>query len=229
MSCGNLFAARRHDPRPAGFHAAYNHGAHKYQGHGACVCVEEAGNTLIAGKQVGNVFSGHRVYREQLARNVDHLPKGAGHGHVDPVVILGREVDGRKFAPGKRRGGFLISAEQLAQAEGLALGLEHPVASHLAELADHAVNGADQCFFTFGQRSDTRFQCPGEESVEARVGFRVRLGGFAHVYPIVADKPMDHPVLERGGAVIVGQTTGQVGNRPLRGNVLAQNKKLVKH
>ena len=111
----------------------------------------------------------------------------------------------------------------------MTLGLENAVSRYLAELADGAIHRADQRLLTVRERTNAGLQGAGKERIEGGVGFRIRFGGFAHVYAVAADKPLDDPVLERRGAVIVGQTAGEVGNPQLRRDVLAQNKKLVEH
>ena len=73
---------------PGGFYTADNHGADQNQCHGAGFGIKDTGHPLVAGEQVGYVFRGYRVNGEQLARHVDHFPKGAGQRHVHPVVVF---------------------------------------------------------------------------------------------------------------------------------------------
>ncbi|CSD22608.1 Uncharacterised protein [Vibrio cholerae] len=65
--------------------------------HWAKFCIENTHHTLVAGKQVRYIFRCQRVYREQIARYVDHLAQSAITRHMYAVIITWREIQSRKI------------------------------------------------------------------------------------------------------------------------------------
>ena len=113
-----------------------------------------------------------------------------------------------------------IAADQRSGRKFVALGLENLVVLDGAELADAAVNRADER--GVGQRPGVRAQGTGEELVEARVAGDVRIQGLAHVDVVTAHEPA-YQASRHGAALGAGHAAGEVGQRSLGKQVLGQN------
>jgi hypothetical protein len=71
----------------------------------------------------------------------------------------------------------------------VALGLENLVAGDRAELADRAIDRADE--IGFGLWPGAFLERPREEFVEALVAGDVRIGRLGHIDVVTADEPAD--------------------------------------
>jgi hypothetical protein len=117
---------------------------------GPLLALEDADHALVAREQARHAARRHRVDREQVAGHVDHARQPAGAGHVDAVVVLRAQVERGELAVLEARGQHRIAADQRGRRVAVALGLEDLVAVDGAELADRAVDRADE--IGIGQR-----------------------------------------------------------------------------
>ena len=108
----------------------------------------------------------------------------------------------------------------------MALGLQDVVVVDRAELADRAVDRADE--IGVGQRTHAILQRTREELVEARVAGDVGVGRFIHVDAVLADEPADQAGRHLASAV-AGDAPGEGGQRLLRHDVLRQYFETVGH
>ena len=138
--------------------------------------LEHADDALVAREQARHAARRRRVDREQRARDVDHPRQHAVARHVDAVVVLRAQVERREAAVVEARGELVVAADQRGRRIAVALGLQDLVVLDAAELADRAVDRADQV--GVGERPRAFLQRAGEEVVEAAVR-----GDVAHRRP----------------------------------------------
>jgi hypothetical protein len=108
------------------------------------LALEDADHALVAREQARHAARRHRVHREQVTRHVDHARQPPGAGHVDAVVVLRAQVERGEQAVLELRSQHRIAAHQRRRRVAVALGLEDLVAVDGAELADRAVDRADE-------------------------------------------------------------------------------------
>ncbi len=204
----------------------YDHRAYQHHGHRTALGVEQADHPLVAGEQLGNVFRGGLVHREQPAGNVDHLAQGAGQRHVHAVVVPGGQVDGGEVAAHEGRGQFGVAAEQFGQAVAVAFGLEDPPVLDRAELADRAIGRAEHRAGLLGQRAGAILQGAGEEGIEMFIGLQVLDLRFAHIDLVAPGEPGDQAVLEPGRPAVGGEAD-QPGQQVVRQQVLAADEQTI--
>jgi hypothetical protein len=129
---------------------------------------------------------------------VRHRDEPAVARHVDAVVVARAQVERCKVAVLERCGERRIAAEERRRRVTMALGLENLVAVDSAELADRAVDRADQ----IGRRDrpPARAQRAREEVVEGCVVRRIGLRGFFHVDAVAPDEPANQRRRQRAAA-----------------------------
>nr|GEU28208.1 urease accessory protein G [Tanacetum cinerariifolium] len=224
---GHLGQARRvHQAVPHGGHAAHDGGAHQGHHERAVGRLEHAHHALVAGEQARNAARRGGIDREQLARHVNHARELAVARHVDAVVVARAQVQVGKAAVLEAGSQRRIAAHQRRGAEPVALGLENLVVFDGAELADAAVDRADD--IGVGQRPGVRAQRAREKFVEAGVAGDVGIERLAHVDVVAAHEPADQAG-RHGAAPGAGHAAGKVGQRSLGKQVLRQDGKAVGH
>ncbi len=228
-----LLFGRRYVAGPDGLDAGHDSGTDQHQRHGAMRGAEGGHHPFVAGKQVGHVFGGERVDREEIPRHEHHALQHAIERHMDAVVILGRQIDGGEVAILERRHQILITAQQLAGAVVVALGLDDTALADGAELADGAIDRQGQGHGVFHQGANTGLELTGEELVEALVVGRALVQRLAHVDLVLLDKGLDHlggEVARFGGGKLAHQAgEGVFGQTVLTGNFQVVSNAHVHH
>ena len=188
--------------------------------------LEHADDALVAREQARHAARRGRVDREQRAGHVDHPAQHAVARHVDAVVVLRAEVERGEAAVVELLGERGVAADQRRGRVAVALGLEDLVLLDPAELADRAVDRADQV--GVGERPRAFAQGAGEEVVEAGVGGDLRLGRLAHVDAVLAHEPA-HQLGRRRAALARGDPAGEGGQAALGQQVLRQDLAAIGH
>ena len=89
---------------PEGADASDEQGAHQYHGKRALVFLEHAHHALVSGEQAWYGGGGDGIHAEQVARHKPRRAQGAGHRHVNPVIVEGRQIQrGEGAAAGNGR------------------------------------------------------------------------------------------------------------------------------
>ena len=179
---------------PDGGHAADDGGPHQHQRPGAKGAVEQADDAFVAGKEAGYAGGGGGADGIEFAGDVDHLPQLPGTGHVDAVIVARAEVDGGKPAIGEVAGQGFVATQQGCGAVLVPLGLEDAAGVDVPQLADGAIDGADER--GIGQGAGAVAQGAGEEVVEGAVGGRIGVGCLLHGHTVVVDEAADGPLGE---------------------------------
>ncbi len=117
---------------------------------------------------------------------MDHALQAPGAGHVDAVVVARAQVQGGKVAVLETGRQLRVATQQRDAAVVLPLGLKDAVALDAAQLADGAIDRAQQA--GLGQRTHPGLEGAGEKIVEGGVGRKVGLQGLAHVHPVARGK-----------------------------------------
>ena len=188
--------------------------------------VEYADHAFVAGEQPGHAARGRGIDREQRAGDVDHALQAARARHVQPVIILRREIEIREAAvtePVRQRG---IACEQLGRGKTMPLRLQDMMIVDRAELADGTVHRRDE--IGIGQRPYARFQRPPEKVVERGVTGDVRVFGLAHVDTVFPDEPADQPG-RRPPPLRPRNATGKLGEPTFGQKVLRQDRQATEH
>jgi hypothetical protein len=142
-----------------------------------------------------------------------HPAQRPGKRHVDPVIITGRQIQGRKGAVHEWLRVARITAEQIDQAVIDAFRLEQSTRLDPSGLRDAAVDRADRRRLIARDRTGVRAQRAREERIERRVRRGVGFSGLGHIGAVGADKPAYDGILESGPQA--RQAQGQAGDRML--------------
>jgi hypothetical protein len=108
----------------------------------------------------------------------------------------------------------------------VALGLEDLVVLDRAELADAAVDRADERHV--GNRAHARFQRAGKEFIEAVIAGDIGVFRLGHIHIVFTDEPPYQPRRHRA-AFRTGHAAGEIGQCPFREQVLRENGEAVGH
>ena len=144
------------------------------------------------------------------------------------VIVLGRQVDGGEFAAHKGRCALGVAAQQLHQAEAVALGLEDAAMFDLAQLADCTVGRAQNRAGGRVQGAGTVFQGAGEEIIEVLIGRRVFDLSLTHIDLVLLGEPGNQAILEPAGAAFRG-AADQARQQVMGQQVLAGDKQTLFH
>ena len=145
---------------------------------------------------------------------------------MNAVVVLGAEVDRGEAAVLVLRRQRGVAADHGGGRKAVAFGLEDLVVLDRAELADRAIDRANQ--LGIGQRSRTGLEGSGKEVVEGGVTGDVGIERLAHVDLVFGNKAANN----FGGdpaALAPRHITGKCGERLLGNQVLRQNGGAVRH
>ena len=112
---------------PGGGHAADDRGADQDHRERAVLrrC-KHAHDALVAREEVRHAARGNRVHGEECARHVDHAHEPAVTGHVQAVIIPGRQVEVREVAVPELGRQPRVPADQPGRCEAMTLGLQEP-------------------------------------------------------------------------------------------------------
>ncbi len=145
---------------------------------------------------------------------------------MDAVVVARAEVERGEAAVLELLGQLAVAANQRGRRVAVALGLENLVAVDGTELADGAIDRADEV--GIGLRPGAILERPREEFVEALVAGDVRIGCLGHIDVVTTDEPADDAGCQSAG-LFRRQLAGEDGQRLFRDQVLGQDGKAVGH
>jgi hypothetical protein len=202
---------------PDSGHAADDGRPDEDQNEAAELGFENAEHAFVAREQPGNAARGGRIDRKQLAGNMDHAHQPPVDGHVDTVIVAWAEVERRKGAIGEAGRQLGVATEQRRRRVLVALGLKDLLTFDTPELADGAVDRAQEV--RIGQRPGIGAQRARKEVVEGLVAGGVWIGGLVQVDAVTFHEPAD----DLGGEparLRAGKAAGQGGKYLLGQQVL---------
>lgn len=180
-------------------HRADDGGADQHHDKGCSLLgLEHANHAFIACEQPGHRARRARIHREQTARHVHHAQQATGGRHVDAVIVARAQIQGREVTIAKAFGERGIATKQGRGRIPVPLGLHDPVPIDAAQLADAAVDRADQS--RRGQRPGTLGERAREELVETCVASNVRRGRRRHIDPVARDETAYRPTCQTAQA-----------------------------
>ena len=108
-----------------------------------------------------------------------------------PVIITGREIDGSEAAPDKAMG--LPISQQLRHGVVPAFGLQDSVLVYAAQPTNGAVSRTHHGAVRLVNGAGAGHQRAGKKGIKIVELRRILNDSFAHVDPVMANKPADQP------------------------------------